>query len=56
MLIIVYRDAASIFGLAHLFAEAIFVGGLGCIEWINRDSLVTQTQASVSSENVRLHN
>ena len=29
---ILYSESASIFGLTHLFLEAIFVGGLGYVE------------------------
>ena len=38
-LVFLYQDSASILGKAHLFAEAIFVGGLGCLEWVNRKHL-----------------
>ena len=31
-----YRETASLFGLAHLFLESIFVAGLGFVEWSNR--------------------
>ena len=36
-----YWGVASFFGLAHLFLEAIFVGGLGYLEWMYRSSLIT---------------
>lgn len=31
--------AASLLGLAHLLLEAVFVGGLGLLEWRHRHSL-----------------
>jgi hypothetical protein len=36
---ITFWDAASIFGLIHLIGEAIFVGGLACLEWRYRKLL-----------------
>ena len=38
---IVYSETASFWGLASLVAEAIFVGGLGCLEWRWRKLLLT---------------
>ncbi len=35
----VYWETASLWGLAHLVGEAIYVGGLGCLEWRWRESL-----------------
>lgn len=32
--------SASAFGIAHLAAEAVFVGGLGALEWRVRERLV----------------
>lgn len=34
-----YWSVASPFGIAQLLLEALFVGGLGAAEWINRKSL-----------------
>lgn len=36
-----YSNAASYFGSAHLLLEAVFVGGLGYLEWRYRHSLAT---------------
>ncbi len=36
---LVYATTASLFGLAHLMAEALFVGGLACLEWRWREQL-----------------
>lgn len=36
---VTFWDTASIFGLIHLIAEAIFVGGLACLEWHYRKDL-----------------
>jgi hypothetical protein len=36
---ITFWDTASIFGLIHLIGEAIFVGGLACLEWRYRKVL-----------------
>jgi len=38
---VVYSETASFFGLAHLVGEALYVGGLGCLEWRWRDVLTT---------------
>lgn len=38
--LLIYSGSASIFGCAHLFLEAVFVGGLGYIEWRYRRALV----------------
>ena len=35
----VFRDTASFLGLTHLVGEAIFVGGLACLEWRYRKLL-----------------
>jgi hypothetical protein len=32
-------DTASIFGMIQLIGEAIFVGGLACLEWRYRKEL-----------------
>lgn len=32
---------ASPFGLAHILAEGVFVGGLAVLEWANRDRLLS---------------
>jgi hypothetical protein len=34
-----FQDTASIFGLTQLVGEAIFVGGLACLEWRYRKLL-----------------
>lgn len=34
-----YLNTASIFGLAHLILEAVFVAGLGVFEWLYRSNL-----------------
>ena len=39
--IFVYAGTASLFGLAHLLAEALFVGGLAGLEWRWREQLQT---------------
>lgn len=36
---VTFWDTASIFGLIHLIGEAIFVGGLACLEWRYRKDL-----------------
>lgn len=36
---ILFSDTASPFGLIHLVGEALWVGGLGCLEWRWRDQL-----------------
>lgn len=36
---ITFGKTASIFGLMHLIGEAIFVGGLACLEWRYRKEL-----------------
>jgi hypothetical protein len=36
---ITFGETASIFGLIHLIGEAIFVGGLACLEWRYRKDL-----------------
>lgn len=38
-LAVVFRDSADPLGMAHLIAEAAFVGGLACLEWNQRDRL-----------------
>ena len=40
ILALIYRDTATLFGLAHLLGEALFVGGLGGLEWRWRDLLL----------------
>lgn len=37
----VYAGTASLFGLAHLIGEALFVGGLASLEWRWREQLRT---------------
>ncbi len=39
ILALIYGDTATLFGLAHLLGEALFVGGLGGLEWRWRDLL-----------------
>ncbi len=39
-LALIYRDTATLFGLVHLLGEALFVGGLGGLEWRWRDLLL----------------
>lgn len=39
-----YKESATIFGLLHLLLEALFVGGLGSIEWFYRRELVSNPQ------------
>lgn len=46
-----YSESASIFGSAHLFLEAVFVGGLGVIEWRYRRVLVNAESVDLSVEN-----
>jgi hypothetical protein len=38
---VIFAQTASFFGIAHLLAEAVFVGGLAYLEWRNRDFLLT---------------
>ncbi|OZC02701.1 hypothetical protein [Rubricoccus marinus] len=38
---VVFAREASAFGLATLVAEAVFVGGLGAVEWRHRHGLLT---------------
>lgn len=38
---VVFSETASLFGLAHLAGEALFVGGLACLEWRWRELLRT---------------
>jgi hypothetical protein len=38
-LAIIFGDTASIFGMIQLIGEAIFVGGLACLEWRYRKEL-----------------
>ena len=40
--LITYWESAGFLGLGHLFAEALFVGGLGCLEWRWRALLQTR--------------
>ncbi|MEM9555239.1 MAG: hypothetical protein AAGC60_13370 [Acidobacteriota bacterium] len=39
-LALVWRGEASLFGLAHFSLEALFVGGLGWLEWRWREQLL----------------
>ena len=39
-LLVAFGGTASAFGIAHLAAEAVFVGGLGAVEWRVRDRLL----------------
>lgn len=41
ILVAVFGQTASFFGLAHLVGEGLFVGGLACLEWRWRDLLRT---------------
>lgn len=36
-----FAGTATFFGLAHLLGEAVFVGGLACLEWKWRRQLLT---------------
>jgi hypothetical protein len=38
---VIFAQTASFFGIAHLLAEALFVGGLAYLEWRYRDFLLT---------------
>ena len=40
-LAVVFSKTASPFGLVHLVGEALFVGGLACLEWRWRELLLT---------------
>lgn len=40
-LAIYFWDQVTPLGLAHLFGEAVFVGGLALLEWNQRDQLLT---------------
>lgn len=37
----VFAESATVFGIGHLVAEAVFVGGLAGLEWRWRDQLLT---------------
>ena len=37
----VFAGSATWFGIGHLAGEAVFVGGLACLEWRWRDQLLT---------------
>jgi hypothetical protein len=39
-LAVMFRETATLFGLAHLIGEGIFVGGLAMLEWSQRDQLL----------------
>lgn len=39
--VVVFGETASLFGLAHLVGEGLFVGGLACLEWRWRELLRT---------------
>ncbi|MEO0558830.1 MAG: hypothetical protein AAF170_11675 [Bacteroidota bacterium] len=38
--VVILWQAASPFGLAHILAEGVFVGGLARLEWIHRERLL----------------
>lgn len=40
-LAVYFGEQASLFGLTHLIGEALFVGGLGLLEWRHRFQLAT---------------
>ena len=44
--VIVFSKTANSFGLAHLLLEALFVGGLACLEWRWRELLITNPTRS----------
>ncbi len=37
---VTYSETASYLGLVHLVGEALYVGGLGCLEWRWREVLI----------------
>lgn len=43
VLAFVFSEPATVFGLAQLVGEAIFVAGLATLEWRQRDQLLTAT-------------
>ena len=43
-----YFGAASVWGLMHLLAEAVVVGGLGCLEWREQRSGLLRDRRAVS--------
>ena len=45
---VVYAATASWLGLAHLVGEALFVGGLACLEWRWRASLQNASVAPLN--------
>lgn len=49
----VYAAIASFFGLAHLLAEALFVGGLAFVEWRWREQLLGFSQKGQSPRNAK---
>ena len=42
-LAVLFWEQASVFGLAHLMGEGVFVGGLAGLEWSQRNRLLTAT-------------
>jgi hypothetical protein len=38
-----FFETATVFGIGQLVGEAIFVGGLACLEWKWRDRLLSTT-------------
>lgn len=40
-LVRVFAESATVFGIGHLFFEAVFVGGLAGLEWRWRNQLLT---------------
>ena len=40
-LVVVFGSQATVFGFFHLIGEAVFVGGLGMLEWRRRYQLVS---------------
>lgn len=41
VLAFVFSEPATVFGLAQLIGEALFVAGLAALEWTQRDQLLT---------------
>lgn len=50
VLAVVYSDRASVFGLGQLIGEAIFVGGLGVLEWRAKTSPQMATDGTDQTE------
>ncbi|HYH78407.1 MAG TPA: hypothetical protein VEX86_01375 [Longimicrobium sp.] len=39
-IVVLFRESATLFGIAHMMAEGMFVAGLALLEWRQRDRLL----------------